>query len=66
MWIEPVSKGEFDVALGARVISKEAGGRIQVNKLYFGENFDDGGENDHRPRAISKEEVYRFSCYISR
>ena len=30
VWIEPVSKGEFDVALGARVISKEAGGRIQV------------------------------------
>jgi len=36
VWIEPVSKGEFDVALGARVISKEAGGRIQV--------IDDDGE----------------------
>ena len=30
-----MSKGEFDVALGARVISKEAGGRIQVNGLFL-------------------------------
>ena len=35
VWIEPVSKGEFDVALGARVISKEAGGRIQVFFSFF-------------------------------
>ena len=32
-----MSKGEFDVALGARVISKEAGGRIQVKALYSGD-----------------------------
>ena len=35
VWIEPVSKGEFDIALGARVISKEAGGRIQVFFSFF-------------------------------
>ena len=32
-----MSKGEFDVALGARVISKEAGGRIQV--LFFSDGW---------------------------
>ena len=56
-----MSKGEFDVALGARVISKEAGGRIQVNELYFSENGygdedygDDGGGVD-QSRVMSKE-----------
>ena len=30
IWIEPVSRREFDVAIGARVVSAE-GRRIQVN-----------------------------------
>ena len=30
IWIEPVSKREFDVAIGARVVSAE-GRKIQVN-----------------------------------
>ena len=68
MWIEPVSKGEFDVALGARVISKEAGGRIQVNGLFFGENDHVDGDDDNLPRAMSKEagKIYRLPCYILR
>ena len=50
-----MSKGEFDVALGARVISKEAGGRIQVNSLFFDENDDDDGDDDRLPKVMSKE-----------
>ena len=36
IWIEPVSKREFDVAIGARVVSAE-GRKIQVQsqKSYF-------------------------------
>ena len=36
IWIEPVSKREFDVAIGARVVSAE-GRKIQVNisNFYF-------------------------------
>ena len=30
IWIEPVSRREFDVALGARVIARPEGNRIQV------------------------------------
>ena len=30
IWIEPVSKREFDVALGARVIAKLEGKKVQV------------------------------------
>ena len=33
VWVEPVTRGEFDVALGARVISKAEGGRIQVGSF---------------------------------
>lgn len=42
IWIEPISGREFDVAIGARVISAE-GRRIQVkdddNKVSFNKNF---------------------------
>ena len=34
IWIEPVSKREFDVAIGARVISAE-GRKIQVRRNVF-------------------------------
>ena len=57
-----MSKGEFDVALGARVISKEAGGRIQVNGLFFGENYD--GDDDHLPRVMSKEAEKRIQVAL--
>lgn len=45
IWIEPVTGKEFDVAIGARVVSAE-GRRIQVkdddnkvNHIYFSLNF---------------------------
>ena len=34
IWIEPVSKREFDVAIGARVISAE-GRKIQVRNVFL-------------------------------
>ena len=38
IWIEPVSRREFDVAIGARVVTAE-GRRIQVNKEEHGLEF---------------------------
>ena len=34
IWIEPVSRREFDVAIGARVVTAE-GRRIQVGAIHF-------------------------------
>jgi hypothetical protein len=39
LWIEPLSRREFDVAIGARVVSAE-GRRIQVFNLVWEAHLD--------------------------